>query len=295
MRIPSTSTAGAGMKICFKVRESGKPLKGYILAGNRKIEVDGCVDVDTNLLSRGFIFQGKYMEKEFEYRFEEPFSEVLLSERELLYDARSLDLRMVEMLVFSRINSFRSQNGLESLSWSEKLAKAARFKSRVISKDFKHDAMGMNSFRLLRERGIYFISVGENIYRITGLKSTITEEKIAERCVKGWKTSKGHRKVMLSDFTHCGIGVYAENKSVFITLIATLNRFVIESEFTKNQTLLLQPVDDEFNGSVKISIKTYPNGCFSLSYPENAGKDDFIEVKVLSSCQGRIVVEYESV
>ena len=220
------------MRICFRVRESGKLLKGYLLAGGRKINVNGCVDVDINLLSQGFIFSGEYGGMEFEYKFDEPFSEVLLSEKELLYDARTLDLRMIEMLVFSKINEFREENHLERLVWSEKIAEMARYKSELLSHEFRHDAKGVNAYRLLRENGVYFLSIGENIYRITGLTSLITEERIAERCVKGWKKSRGHRRVMLSDFTHCGIGAYAENKSVFITLIATLSRFVIESEFT---------------------------------------------------------------
>ena len=281
------------MRICFRVMENGKPLRGYIIAGNRKIFVNGCVDVDMNLLSSGFIFSGEYMGKEFEYRFEEPVTEVLLSEKELLYDAESLDARMIEMLVFSRLNSFRDRNGLERLSWSEKIAEVARCKSRLISKDFRHDAMGMNAFNMLRQKGVYFISVGENIYRITGLKSTVTEEKVAERCVEGWKSSSGHRRVMLSDFTRCGIGVYASEKSVFITLIAILGRFVIESEFVKGQTLLLQPVDDEFEGKTRISIKTHPEGCFSVSHQEYVGRDDFVELRVVENCHGRVVLEYD--
>ena len=280
------------MRICFRVRENGRLLKGYLIVEGQKIEVNGCVNVDKDLLNRGFIFRGEYKGKEFEYRFEEPFSEVLLSERELLYDAESLDLRMIEMLVFSKINEFREENGLDKLDWSEKIAEIARYKSELISREFRHDAMGKNAYNLLRDRGIYFISIGENIYRITGLTSLVTEDRIAERCIEGWKESKGHRRVMLSDFTHCGIGVYARHKSVYITLIAILNRIVVESEFSEGQTLLLQPVDDEFNGKVRIAVKANPGKSFSLSYPEYAGKDDYIEVRVLKSCRGRVILKY---
>ncbi len=283
------------MKICFRVRENGRPLKGFVMSGEREFAVDGCAEIPEEFLRNGFVFRGEYMGHEFEYRFDEPFSEILISERELLYDTSSLDLRLIEQLVFSAVNSFRNGEGLESLRWSEKLAEVAREKSRLLEKDFSHGAGGKNAYELLRERRVYFITVGENIYRITGLKSGVGEEKIAERCVDGWKSSEGHRRVMLSDFTHCGIGVYARQKSVYVTLIATLNRIVVESEFSEGQTLLLQPVDDEFEGKVRIAVKAYPERCFSLSHPEYAGKDDFIEVRVLESCRGRVILEYLNV
>ncbi len=280
------------MKICFRVRENGNPLKGYVLSGDRRFYVDGCADIPGEYLKNGFVFVGEYLGHEFEYRFDEPFSEVLIAEKELLYDTSSLDLRLIEQLVFSAVNSFRNEKGLESLRWSERLAEVAREKSRLLERDFSHNAMGKNAYELLRGKGIYFVAVGENIYRIIGLKSSVREEKIAERCVDGWKNSEGHRRVMLSDFTHCGIGVHARNKSVYITLVATLNRIVVESEFSDGQILLLQPVDDEFDGKVRIVVKTYPERCFSLLYPEYAGKDDYIEVRVLKSCRGRVILEY---
>ncbi|AKG91873.1 Cysteine-rich secretory protein family [Geoglobus ahangari] len=280
------------MRICFRVRENGNPLRGYVLSGGRKFYVDGCADIPEKFLKSGFVFVGEYLGHEFEYRFDEPFSEVLISEGELLYDTSSLDLKLIEQLVFSGINRFREEKGLESIRWSERLAKIAREKSALLEKEFSHNAGGKNAYRLLRERGIYFVAVGENIYRIAGLKSSVGEEAIAERCVEGWKRSRGHRKVMLSEFTHCGVGVYARQKDVYITLIATLNRVVVESKFTKGQTLLLQPVDEEFDGKARIAVRAHPDRCFSLTYPEYAGREDFVEVRVLESCRGRVVIEY---
>jgi len=199
---------------------------------------------------------------------------------------------MIEMLVFDRINEYRKENGIESLSWSNKLARMAKYKAELISHDFSHNAMGMNAYRLLRNSGIYFVSVGENIYRITGLTSLVNEERIAEKCMEGWRKSKGHRRVMLSEFTHCGVGAYAREKSVYIAFIAVLSKIVIESEFSEGQTLLLQPVDEGFIGKVRIEVTAYPKECFTLSYPEYVGKDDFIEVDVRRDCEGRVIIKY---
>lgn len=280
------------MRICFKVRDTGKPLKGYIISGKRRIYVDGCAEIDERDVENGFVFVGEYRGMEFEYRFDEPFSKIEISEKELLYESGTLDADLIKMLIFSRINDFRHKNGVEKLKWSRNLEKIADLKAELISKEFSHNAFGRNPYTLLRQNGIYFVSVGENIYRIEGLTSRVDEEKIAEKCVEGWMSSRGHRRVLLEDFSHCGVGVYARGKKVFIVFIAVLSTLIIESEFNSNQTLLLQPVDEDFKGKTRISVKAYPERCFSLSYPEYAGKDDFVEVRILENCRGRVILEY---
>ncbi|ADC65766.1 SCP-like extracellular [Ferroglobus placidus DSM 10642] len=279
------------MRICFRVKESGKLLSGFLVTPEGVIQVKGCVDVSEELLSKGFVFKGEYKGREFEYRFEEVFDVVELSEKELLFEASELDLKLIEQLIFHKLNEFRESNDLKPLNWSEKIAEAAREKSMFLVNEFSHDS-GKNAYDLLRERGIYFLTVGENIYRISGLKSTVKEEFVAERCVESWKKSRGHRKVMLQDFSHAGVGCFAKGKSVYVTLIAILNNYTISSSFKKGQEIFIQPVDEEFEGVVKVRVRTNPKNCFEVEDKEFYSKDDVIVVRVLRDCDGVIEIEY---
>ncbi|WP_290901907.1 CAP domain-containing protein [Ferroglobus sp.] len=279
------------MRICFRVKESRKPLSGFLVTPNGVLHVKGCVDVPEDVLSKGFIFRGEYKGREFEYRFEDVFDVVELSEKELLFEASELDLKLIEQLIFHKLNEFREDNNLKPLNWSERVAEVAREKSMFLVNEFSHSS-GKNAYDLLRERGIYFLTVGENIYRISGLKSTVNEEFIAERCVESWKRSRGHRKVMLEDFSHAGVGCFAKGKSVYVTLIAILNNYTISSSFKKGQEIFIQPVDEEFEGVVKVRVRTAPKNCFEVEGKELYGKDDVIVVKVLRDCEGVIEIEY---
>ena len=280
------------MKICFRVKESGKFLSGLLITSKGVYRVNGCVEVPEEVLSEGFIFKGEYKGLEFEYRFEEAFEIVELSEKELLFDANELDLKLLEQLIFLRINAFREENGLKFLRWNEKIAEAAREKSRFLVNEFSHSS-GENAYNLLRRRGIYFLTVGENIYRISGLKSTVDEDFIAERCVESWKNSEGHRRVMLEDFSLGGVGCFARGKSVYVTFIAILNNYTISSKFKRGQEIFIQPVDEEFEGKVKVKVTASPEDLFKIESCEPCGKDDIIIVRVLDDCEGFIAVEYE--
>ncbi len=280
------------MRICFRVRESGKLLKGLLITPAGTYRVNGCVDLPEDVLAKGFIFRGEYKGQEFEYKFDEAFEVVELSEKELLFDTSELDLKLIEQLVFHRVNVFREENDLKRLKWSEKVAEAAREKSQFLVNEFSHSS-GENAYRLLRRKGIYFLTVGENIYRISGLKSTIDEDFIAERCVESWKNSKGHRKVMLENFTHAGVGCFAKGKSVYVTFIAILNNYTISSKFRRGQEIFIQPVDDEFEGRVRVRVSASPENCFKVEGCELCGREDVIIVKVLDDCEGFIAVEYE--
>jgi len=280
------------VKIRFEVKETGKPLKGYLVASGKVFKVDGVVDVPEDVLKNGFLFKGIYNGVEFEYRFDEPYSYVKLSEKELLYEATSLDLKLVEQLIFSKINDFREKSGLRKLRWSEKVANVSREKSKLISKKFEHDVDGKSAFKMLRERGVYFLTVGENIYRISGLTSAADEDFVAERCVDSWKKSERHRRVMLEDFNVGGVGCFAKGKSIYVTFIAILNEFTISSSFKKGQKMFLQAVDEEYRGKVRIKVTAKPEKCFKIECPETCGKDDVILVEVLEDCDGKINVEY---
>jgi uncharacterized protein YkwD len=123
-----------------------------------------------------------------------------------------------ESRIMLLVNRERIKAGLAELKLSARLAVAARGHSydMALRHYFSHQsADGVSPEQRIRGSGIDYAEVGENIY----MEDYPDHERLAERAVKGWLGSPGHRKNMLSPvFTEAGVGLArAADGSTYVT------------------------------------------------------------------------------
>ncbi len=98
-------------------------------------------------------------------------------------------------------NHYRIQQGLKPVKWHQDIALVATTHSHNMGihvVDFGHDGFKERIKKLSpRPR-----ARAENVYMSNGRGDR------ARKCVTAWIDSLGHRKNLLGDYTHCGIGVY---------------------------------------------------------------------------------------
>lgn len=108
-----------------------------------------------------------------------------------------------EEQVFMLVNRFRVKNSLSPLERSTFADSLARDHSNDMADKvipFGHDGSG-ERFDLIEEEFPDADRFGENVARNKGYKNP------ARKAFRGWKTSAGHRKNMLGNFTQTGVGV----------------------------------------------------------------------------------------
>jgi uncharacterized protein YkwD len=123
-------------------------------------------------------------------------------------------LKDVELMVYDLTNSIRKRNGLPILSWSSTASKAARKHSKDMAnnKYFNHyDLYNKNPGDRLKEEGIYYQSIGENI--IAGYGTAIISSH-------AWFNSLDHRENILNkDYNNLGVGFTYSEDSVYKSYI----------------------------------------------------------------------------
>jgi len=115
----------------------------------------------------------------------------------------SFETRVVELT-----NAERAKQGLPALKIDTELSKVARLKSQDIQSKgyFDHTSPTYGSpFDMMKQFGISYRSAGENIAK---------GQRTPEQVVTAWMNSEGHRKNILGNFTHIGVG-YIESGSVW--------------------------------------------------------------------------------
>lgn len=113
-----------------------------------------------------------------------------------------------EQRVVELTNVERAKQGLPALKMDNELSKVAKLKSQDIQSKgyFDHNSPTYGSpFDMMRQFGISYRSAGENIAK---------GQRTPEAVVNAWMNSEGHRKNILGNFTHIGVG-YIENGSVW--------------------------------------------------------------------------------
>lgn len=117
--------------------------------------------------------------------------------------------------IHQQVNEFRQAHGRRALRLNPIISAQARQHSLEMAR--KGSAINHKGFenRLKKiSEKLSFRAGAENIASNTGY------ENPARTAVAGWKTSPGHRRNMLSDFTLTGIGIaQSEQGSYFITQI----------------------------------------------------------------------------
>ena len=154
-----------------------------------------------------------------------------------------IDKAELERQVHQLTNQYRTQNGISSLSWDDKLANVARTHSQDMASRnyFSHETPeGTNPTSRGTTQGykcekiignIMYIGIAENIfqnnlaYRVWYTDDIPTsfewnsQDEIVQTTVDGWMDSPGHRKnILTKTFEREGIGVeISSDDKVYIT------------------------------------------------------------------------------
>ncbi|WP_138415889.1 SafA/ExsA family spore coat assembly protein [Aquibacillus sediminis] len=113
-------------------------------------------------------------------------------------------IKHIEHEVIQLTNQERAKNGLPALQPDWELSRVARYKSQDMRDQsyFSHTSPTYGSpFTMMQNFGISYRGAAENIAR---------GQRTPQEVVKGWMDSPGHRKNILGDFTHIGVG-YVED------------------------------------------------------------------------------------
>jgi uncharacterized protein YkwD len=108
------------------------------------------------------------------------------------------DLPSVESMVVAGTNEFRASQNLSRLGRNSQLDEAARRFAEYLANGgaFAHDSGGTNPEIRVRRAGYNECVVAENLARHYSSAGFSTNE-LAQRVVKDWKDSPGHRRNML--------------------------------------------------------------------------------------------------
>lgn len=109
--------------------------------------------------------------------------------------------------VLKLVNKERAKAGRKALKLDASLNRAAKVRAEEITKVFSHDRPdGSNCFSIMKEMGISYHAVGENI---------AAGQPTPEEVVKSWMNSDGHRANILSaDFEKLGVG-YVKTDGIY--------------------------------------------------------------------------------
>jgi uncharacterized protein YkwD len=134
--------------------------------------------------------------------------------------AAAPEVRRTEMAITEAINDQRQEHGLEPLEHRDDLAEIARqFSQQMVDEQFfDHvDPAGESVADRVRDTGITFTAVGENLYGAEGPVGMVDH---VERSVSGWMDSPGHRENILREvFTQTGVGMASDGTTVRVTQV----------------------------------------------------------------------------
>lgn len=119
------------------------------------------------------------------------------------------DIPAAEAAIVRMTNDFRAANRLAPVRQNPQLAAAARAYARTLTRyeGLSHTADGTTPAQRIRSAGYSYCQVGENLASILDTRG-FTADDYAQRAVKGWENSPGHRKNMLLPFvTETGVAV----------------------------------------------------------------------------------------
>ena len=119
-----------------------------------------------------------------------------------IYDANTeKDCYTLSYKVFEIVNQERIKAGVKPLKFNNDMYKAAMVRAKECDESFSHDRPnGTSCFTALKEAGVKYFSVGENI--AMGYRTPAD-------VMKGWMDSEGHRNNILNpNFTDFACGVY---------------------------------------------------------------------------------------
>jgi uncharacterized protein YkwD len=132
---------------------------------------------------------------------------------------QSAEAAKTEAGILAQVNEIRRKRGQPELRLNERVADVARtYSRRMLKEDFfshvspKGDTPGTR----LKQAGLQFMAVGENLYRARN----IAHERIPTTSTEWWMGSNAHRATLLSaDYRETGIGVWEEGEQIYVTQV----------------------------------------------------------------------------
>ncbi|MFB1050415.1 SafA/ExsA family spore coat assembly protein [Paraliobacillus sp. JSM ZJ581] len=131
---------------------------------------------------------------------------------DLIYPKQQLTIpdidavKRTEHLVIQLTNQERAKYGLPALKPDWELSRVARYKSTDMKNKnyFSHQSPTYGSpFTMMKDFGISYKRAAENIAR---------GQQTPQQVVRAWMNSAGHRKNILGDFSHIGVGYVSNGK-----------------------------------------------------------------------------------
>lgn len=126
-------------------------------------------------------------------------------------DQRAVRVHADEKEAFRLVNEYRKRNGRAPLKFLDQAILEAQYHSNDLERDdnLNHDGLNRRIENIKAKEDVEVASFAENV----GFNSN------AQRMVNGWITSLAHRRNMLGNYTHTGIGRSARGNKVFFTQI----------------------------------------------------------------------------
>ncbi len=127
------------------------------------------------------------------------------------------DLEFFERYCFDEVNRQRQAQNLVPLIFSQELLPVARQYSRRLAEEkfFSHTDPEDRTIRdRVREAGIKFFALGENLSRASGYLDPVPD------VVQHWMQSPGHRaNILTAEFKYAAVGIWVKDKAFFFTEI----------------------------------------------------------------------------
>jgi uncharacterized protein YkwD len=127
------------------------------------------------------------------------------------------ELEFFERHCFDEVNRQREAQNLAPLISSEELLPLARHYSRRLAEEkfFSHtDPQGRTTRDRLRDAGIKFLLLGENLSQASGYLDPVPD------VVQNWMRNPAHRaNILTAEFKYAVVGVWIKDKTFFFTEI----------------------------------------------------------------------------
>lgn len=151
------------------------------------------------------------------------------TEPQALQSVQSGAIVEMEAEIRQQINKIRQQNGLNPLENNERLAQVARNYSQTMAREnfFSHTGpKGDTPAQRVREAGISYWVVGENLFRSTNIPKPVPS------AVKGWMDSQGHREnILRPEYAETGVGIWRDGNTYYITQLFMRSQFSLRDLF----------------------------------------------------------------
>jgi len=197
---------------------------------------------------------------------------------------------------------FVQYNMPDYLDMNNRLRADARAKSEEMKNNeyFSHESpSGTGVFQRLKNKEIFFITGGENLYKTGEIPYYWDEEDVARSIVRGWEDSPGHRSLMVDRdrlYSDAGLGVSCTEKTCYATLVTAqmmkVTNTYLEDDYCTYADInnpgwsLNYPTDVNINMKVDGSVDAYLVDNGKKEYEECLDRDRIDSFKEFERTEG---------